>query len=572
MRFHWKRVAGTGLALLAVCGPARPARAQATLAPGDSITQRIDGHAGHSVFLALRDGDYADIRITHPSGLSLTVLRPDGTWLRPVIIPTLQGVHPITFVAEGGGRYALAVANEGDSVARYSLVFRQRLSLDERTGAVAWQDPVSSPRIETIRRRVTSGNRDTEPFWNEVAAQGTPLVEPFDATYDLVTFLWRARSDTRNVFLVGSMPTPQGFGDELHRLGSSDVWYLTLKVAKGARFSYQLEPNRPSGPDMARVTRQRDPFNRKMSCPSTAGLTPEVAAALAPYRCRSVGELPEAVERPWTVRRQEVAAGRIERHTVHSVVQNVDRELTIYTPAGYASAKVPCSLLVLFDGDDYLDSSWQGPEIWNGLIAAGRIPPTVVVMVHNLPGRRLFDLVGNAAFAEFMARELVPWVRAHYHVSRQASRTVVGGASAGGFAAAYVGLAHPEVFGNVLSMSGAFWWSPAHNGGICAGACADPDGTPAVSNRDATTEPNLVAQLALERPARRVRFYLGAGTFEFDRDGTAGGLLEETRHLRDILRAKGYPVVYEQFVGGHDGLSWPGVMANGLQQLLGASR
>ena len=152
-------------------------------------------------------------------------------------------------------------------------------------------------------------------------------------------------------------------------------------------------------------------------------------------------------------------------------------------------------------------------DVWDNLIATGKIPPMVVVMVHNLPGRRVFDLVANKTFGDFMAKELVPWARAHYNVVRDPAKTVIGGSSAGGFGAAYLGLVHPEVFGNVLSMSGAFWWSPEHNGGICAGVCADPDGKPAVVNQDATTEPNWIAQLALKQPATRVKFYLAAGNF-----------------------------------------------------------
>jgi enterochelin esterase family protein len=36
-----------------------------------------------------------------------------------------------------------------------------------------------------------------------------------------------------------------------------------------------------------------------------------------------------------------------------------------------------------------------------------------------------------------------------------------------------------------------------------------------------------------------------------------------------VLLAKGYYVHYEQFVGGHDGLSWRGALADGLIALLG---
>jgi enterochelin esterase-like enzyme len=557
-----------GLFLLAAsCGTASAAAAQSSrskpmISAGDSIARRIAAHSAESVFVALRDGDYAGFTVTHPTGLAVSAIRPSGARLRQFWTSAQAAdVDPIAFVAEGPGDYAITVVNEGNAAADYSIVFRARVSLDDRTRAAPWRDEVSSPTIEAIRRQVDSGNTNTANFWSRVAKEGTPLVEPLDAGYDLVTFIWRAEGDTRNVYLLGSLGVPQGPKDALHRLGATDIWYLTLKLPKGARFSYRLEPNRSSLPDLEGVSAQADPLHR--------GKMWDCENGAEKYECRSVAELPEAAAQPWIAKRPGVAAGRIEKRTIHSTLQNLDRGLTVYTPAGYAPGGRPSSLVVLFDGDDYLDSTWNGPTSWDNLIAAKMIPPTVVVMVDNLPGRRLFDLVANPTFGDFMAKELAPWIRAHYNVSPEPSRTVIGGASAGGFGAAYLGLVHPEVFGNVLSMSGAFWWSPEHNGGICAGACADPAGRPAFRNRDATTEPNWIAQLALRQPPSSARFYLAAGTFEFDRDGTAGGLLEETRHLRDILRARNHEVIYQQFVGGHDGLSWPGVMADGLQSLLG---
>ena len=99
-------------------------------------------------------------------------------------------------------------------------------------------------------------------------------------------------------------------------------------------------------------------------------------------------------------------------------------------------------------------------------------------------------------------------------------------------------------------------------------SCPDSSGQPTVVNQDATTEPNLLAQLALERPVSKTRFYLSAGTFEVDRDATGAAILEENRHLRDILRAKRIEVIFNQFVGGHDQVVRPGAMADGLQKLL----
>jgi enterochelin esterase-like enzyme len=377
-----------------------------------------------------------------------------------------------------------------------------------------------------------------------------------------VTFVWRTQYDTRNVYLRAPFVLIGPTNGVFRLVPGTDVWYLTEKMPKGARFSYHLEPNRPASASAMQLSAQLDPLNRgkRRDCPTGA----------SKYRCRSVAELPEAPPEPWIVARSSVPQGTIEKRRIHSAIQQVTRDVTVYTPAGYSRAGQALPLVVLFDGPDYVDQDrdWHGLEMWNNLIAEKLVSPMVIVMLHNLPGRRLFDLVANEKFGRFMATELVPWARREYNVSRDARHTVVGGASAGGFAATQLGLAHPEVFGNVLSISGAFWWSPEHNGGICAGACPDSSGQPAVANQDATTEPNWLAQLALTRPASKTRFYLSAGTFEVDRNAAGAAILEENRHVRDILRAKGVEVIFHQFVGGHDTVVWRGAMADGLQKLL----
>ena len=69
-----------------------------------------------------------------------------------------------------------------------------------------------------------------------------------------------------------------------------------------------------------------------------------------------------------------------------------------------------------------------------------------------------------------------------------------------------------------------------------------------------------------------LRFYLTAGSFEAQFWGGPGGVngtLESNRHMRDVLLAKGYEVQYQEFIGGHDYLSWRGLLADGLIALLG---
>lgn len=50
--------------------------------------------------------------------------------------------------------------------------------------------------------------------------------------------------------------------------------------------------------------------------------------------------------------------------------------------------------------------------------------------------------------------------------------------------------------------------------------------------------------------------------------GDVPSLLHSNRHLRDVLRAKGYEVEYSEFNGRHDHIGWRGSLSQGLVKLL----
>ena len=534
--------------------------AQERLSVNQSVSQTVTAGGTNKYPILLNDGDYVEVSLTTRSGTaSLLVANPDGSLMRDFGRTSLGNRKTYAFAAEGGGVFSLNIVNPGEQAAIYELTLQKIVSLDERFRPGEWIDPDPSPRIQELRKQITSGETNTESFWKEVEAHGTPLVERLNANYWLVTFLWRAQHDTRSVMVVGSFNVPGPTRNNLmHRIGDSDVWYLTLKLPKGARFTYRLVPNNPPG---AQATAQADSYNpRRWECSKTT----------TKFNCRSIVELPDAAPQPWIVSKPGTPAGHIEKQTIKSSIQKLERGLIIYTPAGYKSDGPPNPLLVLFDGDDILSDDFQGQTTLDNLIAAHKIPPTVVVMVDNVGNRRLVDLVANPEFADFMATELVPWVRAHYNVTRDPAHTVVSGQSAGGLAAAYMGLRHPEVFGNVFSQSGAFWWSPEHSGGVCASKCPEDGGRRSdPDSEDSRTEGNWMAKQFVTSPKLPVRFFLEAGTFEVDRERTGADILEATRTLRDVLLAKGYEVHFQQFVSGHEELSWRGTFAYGLITLLG---
>jgi len=541
-----------------------------TISPGDSKT----------FVIPLKDGDFFTLSLDLQGGVSLLVLYPDGSVLRRSAASLPDGKRQFTFPAEGAGSYTLKLSASAEHPAKVEVVLDKVLSLEERLKPERQSDPYPSPRIQALRGEIAAGN-STEAFWKEIAARGTPLVEPFgsDGKYKLVTFLWRELHETKNVVVLGSFLDPVSVQDlAMQRLGASDVWYLTTKMPTGARFTYSLSPNDPMTWDPPRamqrdVTRQVDPLNpRRMlpgsrTCPATA----------SKFACINVVELPDAAPQPWTISKPETPRGKVEKGSLKSTIQGIERTFSVYVPANYKADGPVNALLVLFDAGTYLPNNpkdWYDPESFqtlttlNELIAASKIPPTVAVFIDNIGNRRVLDQLANPGFADFVATELVPWVRAHYNVTTDPKRSVVGGYSSSGFAAAFMGLRHSEVFGNVISQSGSFWWAPDHNGGYCGPLCHDLGYLPE-DKMDGTTEVNWLAKQFLAQPKLPVRFDLEAGVFELDRYGGGGDILEPTRALRDVLLAKGYEVHYQQFVGGHDGLSWRGTLTDALIALIG---
>jgi enterochelin esterase family protein len=203
-------------------------------------------------------------------------------------------------------------------------------------------------------------------------------------------------------------------------------------------------------------------------------------------------------------------------------------------------------VLVVFDGPAYR-SLVPVPVILDNLIAERRIPPIMAVLVSNPPGQRGPELHCSARFADFLATELLPWLATRYGVPLDPARTAVAGSSAGGLAATCAAYHHPERFGLVLSQSGAFWWRPE-----------GPDQAPEWITR----------QLAA-RDRLPIRFYLDAGRLETASAGGQRSMLELTRHLVQVLDAKGYDVQAAEPDGGHEHLSWRATFADGVLALFG---
>ena len=503
------------------------------MAPGMAAAQSRQGvvtpEAHMDERISLRKGEFLAGTWAAESGVTLDLLDGAGQHVRRLS----DGEKPagtLMLVAPEDGLYT--VRAQGQGLFRWAVTERLPLA-EQRASAPAFD----SPRLAALAATLAAGGT-TDAFWDEVAQRGTPLVEAVDARHDRVTFLWRGAE--RNVRLFGG---PSSDHAQLARLGNSDVWHASFVVPRSTRLSYRLAPDVPElpGSGMARrrailATAQADPHNPKAY----------PVRGVDAYQTYSMLELADAPPQPWVEPRADVRQGTVETKELRSDLMRNTRKIHLYRPAGWQSGAADNHVLVLFDAGAYLGRV-PTPTILDNMIAAGVIPPTAALLVDNPTAEsRSQELPPNPDFADFLAKELMPWARKQ-GISAPAARTVIGGSSYGGLASAYAALRHPEVFGNVLSQSGSYWWSPA-------------------GEEDQWLTRQFVAVRKLP-----VRFFLGAGLFESGRGGQPG-ILETNRHLRDVLRAKGYLVTHREVAGGHDYLVWRGTLSDGLLDLIGTGK
>src|ERR1051325_11449219 len=211
------------------------------------------------------------------------------------------------------------------------------------------------------------------------------------------------------------------------------------------------------------------------------------------------------------------SAARLQPFTIRDTVYRRERSLWVYLPANYdAKRATPYPLL-----------------------AASRAPAFIAVLIDNGErAERIADLGNAPRMVRFLGDQLIPRTRARWHVSTDPHQVIITGSSAGGLASAYAALMRPDLFGNVVSQSGAFW----------RGADA---------SNDAPYE-WLTAEVR-RLPKRDVRFVLDVG--ELEDHATLGGagpnFLDANRRFREALQAKGYDVVYTEVPGGqHAPIYW----------------
>lgn len=501
-----------------------------SLAPSDKHTYAIFLNEGEAI---LGQADQ------HGVDLVIDEFAPDGKLLRTVDSPNgTEGPEPIDLTATATGQYKLVIHTLDLAAKPGKYVMKiERLVAPEENGLRMAQKNFPPP-IAALWNEYVRDPQAIDRFLAYRKGKGPIIEESKEASNSAdVTYLYQGDENTEKVEVFGGTFSGVG-GTRLQRFMHTNLFFGTEIVPKDARYRYGFSVREGAfvGPKKSiPIFDERDVLDE---------LNPESFGGL------SVLTLPAAPPQLYVNRNDAVPHGKSVSTSFKSVSMKEDRAIAIYTPPGY-DRTVPVDLLIVFDGGTYDGSAGSlipTPTILDNLIAAKKIGPTLAVFVNNM-GHRNRDLGGYLPFANFLALELIPWIRANYRIKDGPSHVVLAGSSRGGLAASHCAFLHPDVVGNVLSQSGAFW----------------------VRNDDSNPPPwpitldagDLV--LSLRNSSRvPVKFYMEVGRFD--------SLLGINREIRDVLLLKGYSLIYREFNGGHDYLYWRGTFADGLTALIGVDK
>lgn len=382
------------------------------------------------------------------------------------------------------------------------------------------------------------GDTAIEEFLFDIKQNGMPIIEELknNAENSLVTFIYQGDKDCKSVLFVPDIGLDR-FKDnykdfQMIKIEETDLWYITYEVRNDLRFLYYFSPNDPLDDNWNDRFSNRviyDKFSKKVLVFNEAG---DIGSYVI---------MPKSQEDVWAKKIQGVPRGNLEEYKFESKSLEDKRRVRIYTPYGYKKEEKPYGFMVLTDGDDYI-SILSAIETLNNLIASKKVPPLVAIFIDSTETRGK-ELKCNDIFCKVIVKEIIPWVRQSYNISACPEEAIACGLSLGGLTAAYLGLNYSEVFGNVLSQSGYFWYN---------------------SEDYAPNEDCWMSKKFKEVDKLPVKFYLDMGVLE-----TKYKIIDTNINLSDTLISKGYDVDLQWFSGGHDYLSWGETLAYGLISLIG---
>ncbi|MBE0679997.1 MAG: esterase family protein [Bacteroidales bacterium] len=149
----------------------------------------------------------------------------------------------------------------------------------------------------------------------------------------------------------------------------------------------------------------------------------------------------------------------LEGLTFHSSILNMERQYSLYLPAGYDDNNRSYPVLYLLHGGGGDHTTWiQSGEVQvlaDKTMAEGRATPMIIVMPNakaKIKGYYNY-IKGGFNYEDFFFQELIPHIEKTYRVRTKSRFRAVAGQSMGGGGTIFYALHHPEMFSAAAPLS-----------------------------------------------------------------------------------------------------------------------
>ncbi len=328
-------------------------------------------------------------------------------------------------------------------------------------------------------------------FLEEQELYGFPVTNKTHAT-----FIYLGSSTTQTVLVAGDFTDWGTNPRALQRLNGSNLFYLTLEFESDARLDYKFI-----------VDGQwiLDPLNNKTVM---GGFGPNSELAMPEY------VQPEEIQYM-----PDIPHGKMEYHeNIYSPQLSNSRTIAVYLPPGYDETKQYPTIYV-HDGLEFISLA-NMTNVLDYLIWKGNITPVIAVFIPPVSGEeRISEYNPNEKFAEFISTIVVSLIDSTYSTIQSPESRAIMGVSLGALISAYIGYTRSEIFGNIASMSGAYWYN----------------GT-------------IILQIQ-SGEKKNLNWYVDWGTYEKE-------IMEGSKQLVQVLENENYAYVTREWHEGHSWGNW----------------
>ncbi len=241
----------------------------------------------------------------------------------------------------------------------------------------------------------------------------------------------------------------------------------------------------------------------------------------------------------------KVPHGSVSKVWYHSDVLDLDRRLTVYTPAGYETSGKRYPVFYLLHGMGGDENAWselgRTAQIMDNLIAQGKAKPMIVVMTNGnaaleaAPGESSLGFTAPSmnlpktmeGSFETAFPEVVKFIDKTYRTQANKKGRAIAGLSMGGFHSMHISKQYPDMFNYVGLFSAA----------IMAG-----------KDLKSPIYDDLEGKLKTQFAKKPALYWIGIGTTDF--------LYKANEDYRKLLDEKGYKYTYYETGEGHIWKNW----------------